>query len=176
MEKVWKITKIHSGSREAWGRKQRMMEVLPAVNIFFPYSPRTKLSSLTLWVIPQGVVIFSLLVKSIMCCHTLHHWVADDGADHCIRHFPGLSVAWLWFTLNNISNEVGLEELGALGSRVSAAAMVKTDGLLVMYTSKILFSSCVLWNAICAHTDNIRQHIIPGSWRLLWCELINQSW
>lgn len=70
--------------------------------------------------------------------------MVDDGADHCISHFPDLPVAWLWFTLNNISNEICLEELGALSSSLSAAAMLKTDGLLVMYTSKILFSSCVL--------------------------------
>lgn len=47
--------------------------------------------------------------------------MADDGADHCIRHFSGLPVAWFWFTLNNISNEVFLEELGALSSSLSAA-------------------------------------------------------
>lgn len=95
-----------------------------------------------------------------MLCHTPHHWVAGDGADHCVRHFPVLQVVWLCFSLNKISNEVHSEE-SVLLSNLFATLLLQTDGLSVMYSSKTLFSSWVLWDTICAHTDNKRQHIIP---------------
>ena len=95
-----------------------------------------------------------------MLCHTPHHWVAGDGADHCVRHFPVLQVVRLCFSLNKISNEVYLEE-SVLLSNLFATLLLQTDGSSVMYSSKILFSSWVLWDTICAYADNKRQHIIP---------------
>lgn len=64
------------------------------------------------------------------------------------------------FIKQNFYLEVDLEELVLL-SNLFATLLLQTDGSLVMYSSKILFSSWVFWDTICAHTDNKRQHIIP---------------